>query len=100
MHYEKTGRLEAPAREPGEAVCTPRQVVELACFCPAESYDKIQKLGTGQAAQMLTEACRLEKELQEEVRQAEATRAEQDAPHTSRMALTFRAKAGSIRPKS
>ena len=50
MHYEKTGKLEAPAREPGEVICTPRQVIELACFCPDESYEKIQKLGTGQAA--------------------------------------------------
>ena len=100
MHYEKTGKLEAPARDPGEVICTPRQVIELACFCPDESYEKIQKLGTGQAAKMLTEACRLEKELLEEVRRAEATRAEQDAPHTSRMALTFGGRAGWFRPKS
>lgn len=71
MYYEKTGKLAAPDREPGEANCTPEQAVELARYCPGEPFEKIRQFGTWQAAKMLSEAHRFEQQARADISRAE-----------------------------
>ena len=89
MQYNKTEKLNAPPREPNEAPCTPEQAVELARFCPDETFEKIRILGTWQAAKMIAEAQRMEKQLEQEANRAEEAKAKQSSHISSGWFIFF-----------
>ena len=67
MWCTKKGKLEVPPREPGEAPCTPEQAVQLARYCPDETFEKIRTLGTWQAGKAIAQCQRMEQQLNEEI---------------------------------
>ena len=99
MHYAKTVKLDAPPRETDEAPCTPEQAVELARFCQGERFETIRALGTWQAAKLIAEAQRMEKQFYEEVQRTEEASLHRSKTNNSILAFTLGGLAGLFWPK-